>query len=73
MTTTAQVPNAFEAGTTTVKVGDFVSFKSDVEQGGKVAAINGDRLTLTSEYGFSGGYIGGDTETVERASDCWVE
>lgn len=73
MTATAQVSNAFEAGTTTVSIGDYVCFKSDVEQAGRITAINGDRLTLESEYGFSGGYIGGETQTVERASDCWVE
>lgn len=67
------VTNAFTNENVTVKIGDYVCFKSDVEQSGKVAAINGDRLTLTSEYGFHGDYIGGSEQTVERASDCWVE
>mgnify|MGYP001828677393 CR=1 FL=1 len=73
MTQTAQVRQAFENGTTTVAVGDYVGFKSDVEQYGEIVAINGDRLTLRSKYGFSGDYIGGQTETVEHASDCWAE
>lgn len=61
----------------TVRVGDWVGFKSDVEQSGKIVAINksymGDALTLENENGFQGGYIGGQTRTVENASDCWVE
>ena len=60
-----------------IKVGDYVCFKSDVEQCGKVVAIKksymGTALTLENESGFSGGYIGGQTRTVEEASDCWVE
>jgi len=60
-----------------VKVGDHVGFKCDIEQGGKIIAINrgrhgGVQLTLENEYGFSGEYIGGQTITTELASDCWV-
>lgn len=57
----------------TVKVGDYVGFKCDIEQGGQIVAINGDMLTLESEYGFHGDYIGGQTRTTERASDCWID
>ena len=63
---------------TVVKVGDVVYFKSDVEQCGTIAEIRmarfgtGHELTLTSETGFSGEYIGGQTQTVERARDCWL-
>jgi hypothetical protein len=62
----------------TVKVGDWVCFKSDVEQCGRIVGIRqsawgGAELTLERESGFDGDYIGGQTRTVERASDCWVE
>jgi hypothetical protein len=60
-----------------VKIGDYVCFKSDVEQSGKIVDIkktySGVSLTLESQYGFSGDYIGGDTITTELARDCWVE
>lgn len=61
-----------------VSVGDTVCFKSDVEQCGKISAIrrnhmNKAELTLTSEHGFHGDYIGGNNITTELASDCWVE
>jgi len=56
-----------------VRVGDWVGFKSDVEQSGEIIRIEGNRLYLKSgAMGFQGGYIGGQTETVERADDCWV-
>lgn len=58
----------------TVKVGDYVCFKSDVEQCGKITKIDGNRLTLfRDDEGFDGGYIGGQNYTVELASDCWIE
>jgi hypothetical protein len=48
----------------TVKVGDWVGFKSDIEQSGQIVEIKksymGHSLVL-----FSGGYIGGDTVTTE--------
>ena len=60
-----------------IKVGDWVCFKSDIEQSGRVVAIKqsymGTAFTLENENGFSGGYIGGQTRTVEEASDCWLE
>lgn len=62
----------------TVKVGDWVCFKSDIEQCGKIVKIRTDsfgkaELVLERESGFDGDYIGGETRTVERAADCWVE
>lgn len=62
----------------TVTIGDYVSFKSDVEQSGKISDIKRDFmnrpvLVLTCEYGFEGGYIGGETVTEELAVDCWVD
>lgn len=56
-----------------VEVGDYVGFKSDIEQSGKVIAIDGDWLTLENENGFEGHYIGGNTTTRVHASDCWID
>jgi hypothetical protein len=57
-----------------VNIGDWVSFKSDYEQCGKIVKINGDRLTLFRDNeGFGGDYIGGENYTIELASDCWIE
>jgi hypothetical protein len=61
----------------TVKVGDWVGFKSDIEQSGQIVEIKksymGYSLVLENKSGFSGDYIGGDTITTEGASDCWVD
>ena len=57
-----------------VKVGDWVCFKSDIEQSGKIEAIlSGNRLVLTNPNGFQGDYIGGSETTIEWAQDCWIE
>jgi len=61
----------------TVKVGDWVGFKSDIEQSGKIVAIKqtyaGASLTLENASGFHGDYIGGQSITTELARDCWLE
>ena len=61
----------------TVNIGDWVGFKSDIEQSGKIVAIKqtyaGTSLTLENTNGFSGDYIGGDTITTELARDCWID
>jgi hypothetical protein len=57
----------------TVKVGDCVGFKSDIEQYGTIIKINGDMLTLECKEGFEGGYIGGQTITQERVDYCWID
>jgi hypothetical protein len=61
----------------TVKVGDWVCFKSDIEQSGQIVEIKssymGKVLVLENKNGFHGDYIGGDTITTEEASDCWLE
>ena len=61
----------------TVNIGDWVCFKSDIEQSGKIVAIKtsymGASLTLENLQGFSGDYIGGDTITTELARDCWID
>lgn len=61
-----------------VTIGDVVSFKCDEEQTGVIKdIIKGDTVSLVlrapSDEGFSGGYIGGNMETTEEASRCWVE
>ena len=60
----------------TVNVGDWVGFKSDIEQSGQIVEIKksymGHSLVLENKHGFSGEYIGGDTVTTELASDCWL-
>jgi len=59
-----------------VKVGDYVGFKCDIEQSGRIVKITKDwrgaTLHLEDEYGFEGGYIGGETTHTERAEDCWI-
>ena len=61
-----------------VGIGDWVSFKSDVEQSGQIVRIKknlfgGTDLVLENFNGFQGDYIGGQTQTVERAVDCWLD
>lgn len=60
-----------------VRVGDYVCFKSDVEQCGQVVSIlstmRGHTLTVSSKYGFSGEYIGGQTRTTVDTRDCWIK
>ena len=63
---------------TRVKIGDYVGFKSDIEQSGKIKSIKsaqsgGAELTLEDDDGFHGDYIGGDTITTVMAVDCWVD
>ena len=64
----------------TVKVGDVVYFKCDIEQCGEIVKIRRNLLgqhefDLKSLYdgGFDGGYIGGDEYTTVEARDCWLE
>jgi hypothetical protein len=56
-----------------VKIGDWVGFKCDIEQGGQIKDINGTRLTLENKNGFYGEYIYGKTEYDILAKDCWLE
>ena len=64
--------------TFTIKVGDFVGFKSDIEQYGGVTEIRkrswgGYELVIANEGGFIGEYIGGKTTTTMFAEDVWVD
>ena len=57
-----------------VNVGDYVSFKCDIEQGGKIYKIEGNRLFIQAgPNGFDGDYIRGAETTVQMASDCWLD
>ena len=61
----------------TIQIGDYVGFKSDIEQSGKIVEIKrtyaGVSLVLENLNGFSGDYIGGDTITTVLARDCWLD
>jgi hypothetical protein len=61
-----------------VRVGDWVNFKSDLEQYGQIREIRrgilgGVDLVLENPGGFTGDYIGRQTRTVQRALDCWLD
>ena len=60
-----------------VKVGDWVGFKSDIEQSGQIVEIKksymGHSLVLENRHGFQGEYIGGETITTQLARDCWAD
>lgn len=60
-----------------VYVGDFVGFKSDYEQSGKVTKIVGSgrraKLYLHDDEGFGGDYLRYSTDTMVYADDCWVD
>lgn len=61
-----------------VGIGDWVSFKSDVEQSGQIIKIKKGlfgktEFVLENFHGFQGDYIGGETQTVVRAEECWIE
>jgi hypothetical protein len=58
-----------------IEVGDWVGFKSDIEQQGKIVQIQKSRkaLVLENKDGFEGDYIGGDTETMVGFEDVWKE
>lgn len=64
--------------TVTVKLGDSIGFKSDIEQRGRIVAIRRNQfgatmLTLENDSGFSGDYLAGETETTEWLGDCWAD
>jgi len=56
-----------------VQIGDFVGFKSDIEQYGKIVKISGSNLLLKASSTFSGDYIGGEEFTTVNAADCWID
>lgn len=56
-----------------VKIGDWVCFKSDIEQCGKVVNIfSNGMLELYNESGFIGDYIAGDNYTDIDINKCWI-
>ena len=74
MTNTATGTNKYDE-LVSFSVGDVAYFKSDVEQAGTVERIEhrggSTVLVLTSADGFSGDYIGGQTEAAVDLYDCW--
>lgn len=61
-----------------VGIGDWVSFKSDIEQSGQIVRIKNSlfgrtEFVLENFNGFQGDYIGGQTQTVVAAVDCWLD
>ncbi len=60
----------------TINIGDWVEFKADIEQCGKVINIQGSgknaELTLENTDGFDGDYIGGETITYIEARRCFL-
>jgi hypothetical protein len=63
-----------------VQVGDYVGFKADVEQHGRIIEITRGGwdgkdacLLLENPNGFPGDYLRYATRTKQMASDCWVE
>ena len=58
---------------TEVKVGDVVYFKSDIEQAGQVVRLTSNTAVLENLDGFSGDYIGGQTQTVQPLDRLWKE
>ena len=57
----------------TLRIGDVVEFKYDIEQFGTIKniSIGGKEVHLTSEYGFHGEYIGGEKSHVHNANECF--
>jgi len=61
-----------------VKVGDYVCFKCDIEQGAEITKIITDSRGRAKLYfkappdGFSGEYIGDSDTHSELATDCWL-
>lgn len=51
------------------KIGDFVGFKSDIEQSGKLKAINGNELMISVYDSVSGERY----DVHHNARRCWLE
>ena len=57
-----------------VNVGDWVGFKCDIEQCGRVKEIQRrGALIVENKNGFDGDYIGGDTEALVGFDEVWKE
>ena len=61
-----------------IKIDNWVTFKTDIEQTGKVVQIykEGKNMmyTLSSDdtYGFDGDYLNGETLVQMKAKKCWL-
>lgn len=62
---------------TIVRVGDWVQFKWDEQNGGRITEIKqnygGEVLTLENKYGYVGDMFGGKTSIRIAAHECWSE
>lgn len=60
----------------TAAIGQWVGFKADIEQYGRIIRITRswgcETLTLENPEGFSGDW-GGQTTMTMSASDCWLD
>ena len=57
-----------------IKVGDYVEFKCDIEQCAEVIAVNGSRITVKApDYGFDGEYINDQDTYILDRDDCWTD
>lgn len=56
-----------------INVGDWVGFKSDIEQEGRIKRMNEYHVVVENANGFEGDYIGGQTETRISVDNIWVE
>jgi|TARA_A200000159_G_C7303001_1_gene331033 hypothetical protein len=54
-----------------VHKGDWVGFKSDIEQEGQIIGFRNGGLILQNLDGFCGDYIGGDAQTLVFFDEVW--
>ena len=69
MRSSIKVPGIEEGEFDIVKIGDYVGWKADYEQSGKVKGIHGSTIMISCYDDNSGEEL---TEWVD-ASDCWKE
>ncbi len=62
-----------DADGNSIKVGDQVGFKCDVELSGQIISIEKGKCTLYNRDGFGGSYLRYATTTVEDADRVWLE
>ena len=71
--------NLYERGRRQAQIGEYVGFKCDIEQYGRVVKIEkspfgyGRILTLENNAGFEGAYIVGRTRTTIDERDVWFD
>jgi hypothetical protein len=69
----ARYLNAARVDGKVVRVGDWISFKSDVEQEAEIVKIQGDKITVKApDEGFEGAYIRRQDFYTLSARDAWL-